>query len=121
MHLSLTSLVRCPRARSSDVEEALALDLTQQWNSASFVSALDAIEPQTAEVTAAKIAAEDVDAKVLTVGNSQAQLRTDVQSVKTAMNELDATLVETIQNLRQVVQDFNTLVRGGRHRSILPQ
>ena len=58
-----------------------------------------------------RTAAEDVNAKVAAISDTQQQLQSDVQSVNTAIDELDATLMETVQNLRQVVQDFNTLVR----------
>jgi len=93
---------------STDISDALALDLTQQWDGESFISALNAM-PLTEEVTAARTAAEDVNAKVAAISDTQQQLQSDVQSVNTAIDELDATLMETVQNLRQVVQDFNTL------------
>ena len=37
------------RARSTDISDALALDLTQQWDGESFISALNAM-PLTEEV-----------------------------------------------------------------------
>jgi septal ring factor EnvC (AmiA/AmiB activator) len=117
--MSLTSLVDCPRARSNEVKDALTLDLTQQWDFGSFVSDLDAMS-QTTEVTDARAAAMDVNAKVEAVSNAQAQLTTDVASLSTAMNDLNATLMDTLQDLHRVVDDFSTLVRNGRYASILP-